>query len=186
MSENWKDCHSCLYSLQILTSAFVHPDCFSLVIVSSFLFSEFAQKRETMTERPWSEAAKTSCPLPLKLFLLLSAFLTLCRAEDDLESLLQDDSRLQRRKHHHDWDHLTLTQQWPPTACIAAAGHHRCVSNRMLCIACDGFALYWFFHSLSSLSFRERFYSLIQWLIALNFFAFEYLQVSTHKLIINK
>ena len=133
MSENWKDCHSCLYSLQILTSAFVHPDCFSLVIVSSFLFSEFAQKRETMTERPWSEAAKTSCPLPLKLFLLLSAFLTLCRAEDDLESLLQDDSRLQRRKHHHDWDHLTLTQQWPPTACIAAAGHHRCVSNRILC-----------------------------------------------------
>jgi len=80
-----------------------------------------------MTERPWSAAAKTSCPLPLKLFLLLSAFLTLCRAEDDLESLLQDDSRLQRRKHHHDWDHLTLTQQWPPTACIAAAGHHRCV-----------------------------------------------------------
>jgi len=25
------------------------------------------------------------------------------------------------------WDHLVFTQEWPPSACIAAEGHHHCV-----------------------------------------------------------
>ena len=35
---------------------------------------------------------------------------------------------LRDAKKDHPFDHLTLTQQWPATACLNA-GHHRCVSD---------------------------------------------------------
>jgi len=75
--------------------------------------------------------------LPLKLFVLLAS-LTLVCAKSVVNSASASASasavdaasrtRNEFRKHHsHKWDHLTFTQQWPATACIAAGHHHRCV-----------------------------------------------------------
>ena len=36
-----------------------------------------------------------------------------------------DDKNIRK---DHPWDHLVLTQQWPPTACLNS-GHHKCVSR---------------------------------------------------------
>lgn len=43
--------------------------------------------------------------------------------QDQPHDLVQEKTRPQDP---HPWDHLVLTQQWPPTACLNS-GHHKCV-----------------------------------------------------------